>query len=308
MKTRKLVLIIADVVLLAVCIVQGILAAHDGVKYFKLQETPDEYTIVTPAETIHLVQENEKWIMNGKYAAGASSVKNFADAVENIRALDKVASAGEVVNTKYELTEGKKISVEVKKGNKVVRSLELGKDASSGSQTYITVDGGKEIYLAAGNLRTIFDKSISSLRDRYVWSADKNELTSVTISKADGETWGLTKMGSGTDVTWNITGVDTQGQEIDTEKTANWFETLAIMTAASWYDDSATAEGLGGNLVLNAKVVHGFNTINFDLYQLPVAEGAEDKYYATTSETPFIFEVPDYQVKKYTKDYTELLK
>ena len=34
MKTRKLVLLIADVVLLAVCIVQCAVSAHDTTKYF----------------------------------------------------------------------------------------------------------------------------------------------------------------------------------------------------------------------------------------------------------------------------------
>ena len=55
MKTRKLVLIIADVVLLAVCIIQWCVRAHDGAKYFKISETPDEYTVVTPAENIHYI-------------------------------------------------------------------------------------------------------------------------------------------------------------------------------------------------------------------------------------------------------------
>ena len=308
MKTRKLVLIIADVILLAVCILQGILAKGDGVKYFRVTETPDEYTIVTPAESIHLVYENEKWMMNGKCPVMESTVSNFTDSVESIRALDKVASSNEVTNTKYELIDGKKISVEVKKAGKVLRTLEIGKDATSGSQNYITVDGGKEIYLAAGNLRTIFDKTISGLRDRYVWGVDKTELNSVSITDEKGNTWSVSRMGSGDDVAWNISGAETEGLELDLEKTVYWFETLAIMTSASWYPDETTAASLGGVLTAKAKIGYGFKTISLEIYKLETAEGENAKYYGTSSETPYIFEIPDYQVSKYLKKPAELAK
>lgn len=310
MKTRKLVLIIADVVLLAICIIQGCMRARDGAKYFKISETPDEYTVVTPAENIHIVQNGDNWIMNGKYPVGASSVQNFADAVENIRALDKVASVNETANTKYELVDGKKISVEIRKGGKLLRSLEIGKDATSGSQTYITVDGGKDVYLAAGNLRTTFDKSVAALRDRYVWGngIEKKDLNSASITDGEGKTWSLARMGSGTDIVWNLTGEGAEGVEVDSEKAMNWLESLGIMTTSSWYDDAISVESLGGVLAVKAKIGYGFNTLTLDLYKLPAEEGAEEKYYAVSSATPFVFEVPAYQATKYLKKPSELAK
>lgn len=310
MKTRKLVLIIADVVLLAVCIIQWCMRAHDGAKYFKISETPDEYTVVTPAENIHLTLEGENWIMNGKYPVSTTSAQNFADAVENIRALDKVATVNEATNIKYELVDGKKISVEIRKGGKLLRSLEIGKDATSGSQTYVTIDGGKDIYLAAGNLRTTFDKSISALRDRYVWGngIEKKDLSSASITDEEGKTWSLSRMGSGTDIVWNLTGEGTEGLEVDSEKAMNWLESLGIMTTSNWYDDSVTAESLGGVLAAKAKIGYGFNTLTLDLYKLPAEEGAEEKYYAVSSATPFVFEVPAYQATKYLKEPSELAK
>ena len=50
MKTRRLVLIIADVVLLAVCISQWVIGNHDTTKYFDLKDTPDMIVIDTPEE------------------------------------------------------------------------------------------------------------------------------------------------------------------------------------------------------------------------------------------------------------------
>ena len=41
MKTRKLILIIADIILLSVVIIQGILKTRDGAKYFELKQESD---------------------------------------------------------------------------------------------------------------------------------------------------------------------------------------------------------------------------------------------------------------------------
>jgi len=310
MKTRKLVLIIADVALLAICIIQGILKFNDGAKYFRLSEKADEILIATPAESITITQNGEKWIMNGKYPVADTSVENFTSAVESIRALDKVGAVNDYTSTKYELTDGKKISVEIRKAGKVLRSLEIGKDATSGSQTYITVDGGKDIYLAAGNLRTTFDKTIVGLRDRYVWGdgIDKKEMNSASITNAEGKTWTITRMGSGTDIVWNLSGEGTEGLEIDAEKATTWLESLAIMTSDSWYDDNATVESLGGEFAVKAKIGYGFKTITLEVYKLEGNGDGQDKYYAVSSESPYIFAVPAYQIAKYLQGAEELAK
>ena len=80
MKTRKLVLIIADVVLLAVCIIQLALSARDTTKYFTLKDKPDSLLIVTPTETINLYKDGEDWFIGEKkYPANISVVDNLVD-------------------------------------------------------------------------------------------------------------------------------------------------------------------------------------------------------------------------------------
>lgn len=308
MKTRKLVLIIADVLLLAVCILQGVIKAHDGAKYFEFDAEPDEYTIVTPAESIHLVREGDDWFINNqKYKANAGIVDQFADSINYIRALDKVGTASDASLERYELLEGKKISVTVSKEGKLLRSVEIGKEATSGSQCYITIDGGKEIYLAAGNLRESFDKTIETLRYKGVWNIDKNALGSVLITPADGESWGVTRMGSGTDIAWNFTGAETEGIEIDAKKASDWFDSIATIITSSWYSDNTKAEDLGGNLIATAKVGYNYNTAAISLYEIPaVSENGQTNYYGTSSETPYVFALAPYQIEKFTKKPAEL--
>ena len=70
MKTRKLVLIIADLLLLAVCIFQLAFGARDTTKYFTLKDKPDSLEIVTPGETISLYKEGDDWFIGSqKYPA-----------------------------------------------------------------------------------------------------------------------------------------------------------------------------------------------------------------------------------------------
>ena len=66
MKTRKLVLIIADVLLLAVCIIQFAVSARDTTKYFTFKDEPDSLEIVTPGEKISLVKDGDNWVIGDK--------------------------------------------------------------------------------------------------------------------------------------------------------------------------------------------------------------------------------------------------
>ncbi|MCR5187911.1 MAG: DUF4340 domain-containing protein [Treponema sp.] len=307
MKARKLVLIIADLLLLALVIVQGIAKARDGVKNFTFEDSPDQITIVTPAETINLSCQDEKWFINDqKYPANDYSVEAFVESLSAIRALDKVASVNENNLNKYELVAGKKITVEAKKEGKLLRSIEIGKSASSASQSYITIDGGNSIYLASGSLRTSFDTSIKSLRSNTIWSYDANTLSSINIKKADGSEWGLTRIGAGDQTSWTISIPDT---EVDSEKAKNFLESLANLTASNWYADDAKIEDLGGELFLTAKLGHTFETATLEIYQIPAQSDEEEAvYYAKSSESPYIFELSSYMAEKFNKNSEDVTK
>lgn len=215
MKTRKLVLIVADVVLLAVCLVQFILSARDTTKYFTFKDEPDSLEIVTPQETISLYKEGEDWFIGEKkYPASMSMVDSYISAIKNIRALDKVGSIANGNNVeRYELTDSKKTIVTAKLGDKVLRTIEIGKTAVSSSQCYMTVDGGKDIYLVSGGVNDTFDTSVAAARTTIVLNLNSDEITGVAITDAEDKTWSLSRMGDGDDVVWNVS-----GGEIELEK------------------------------------------------------------------------------------------
>lgn len=305
MKTRKLVLLIADVLLLAVCIIQFALSAHDTTKYFDLKDTPDMIVIDTPEEKgITVVCENGSWFVGqDKFPASQKIVDEFLNAVMSIRVLDKVGSVNnEAVLERYELNDLKKTVVTVSKDGKVVRTLNIGKEAVSDSQGYITVDGGKDIYLATGSLPYVFDIITNAIRSEVVLSLNSSEISEVSIAPETGDAWSLSRMGSGDDVVWNVSGASI---DVDGGKAANWFGSMASITTRNWYEEKDVPEA---EKVMTVKIVHAFKTTTLEFFALPKEEGVPLAYYGRSSDVKYAFAVGSEYIDTFKKNPSELAK
>ena len=310
MKTRKLVLIIADVLLLAVCIIQFAVSARDTTKYFTFKDEPDSLEIVTPGEKISLVKDGDNWVIGDKkYPANISVIDGYIDAIKNIRALDKVGStSSDAVAERYELVDGKKTVVTAKLGDKVLRTLEIGKTAVSSSQCYATVDGGKDIYLISGGINDTFDTSVAAARTTVVLNLESSEITNVSVTDVEaGKTWTVSRMGSGEDLAWNVSGDGAdEGYELDSGKAANWLNSFASLSTRDWYLEDAVLEG---RKAVSAKITCAYKDITVEFYSLPKEnENDLQQYYGTCSETPYRFKVNESTVKQYLKTLEELAK
>ncbi len=307
MKTRKLVLIIADALLLAVCIIQLVLGARDTTKYFTMKDQPDALEITTPSEKISLYKDGDEWVIGDKkYPASLSVVDSFIDALSNVRALDKVGSTSSSNEAeKYELTDALKITVTAKLGDKVLRTLEIGKTAVSSSQCYATIDGGKDIYLVSGGIKDTFDTSIAAVRTTIVLNLDATEITTVSVTDDSDKTWGVSRMGSGSDIAWNTIGAE-EGFELDTMAAANWLNSFASLSTRDWYDDNATLEG---TKKVTAKITCAYKDITVEIFALPKAnENDAQQYYGKCSQTPYLFKVNQSTVDNYLKTLDEMKK
>ncbi|MBS7264905.1 MAG: DUF4340 domain-containing protein [Treponema sp.] len=305
MKTRKLVLIVADVVLLAVCLVQFILSARDTTKYFTFKDEPDSLEILTPQETISLYKEGEDWFIGEKkYPASMSMVDSYISAIKNIRALDKVGSIANGNNVeRYELTDSKKTIVTAKLGDKVLRTIEIGKTAVSSSQCYMTVDGGKDIYLVSGGVNDTFDTSVAAARTTIVLNLNSDEITGVAITDAEDKTWSLSRMGDGDDVVWNVSGGEI---ELDEGKANVWLTSFASLSTRDWYAEDAVLEG---TRAVSARITYNLKDIKLEFFALPKNNEKDlQQYYGTCSETPYRFKVDEKTVKQYLKPLEELAK
>lgn len=311
MKTRKLVLIIADLVLLAVCIIQLALSARDTTKYFTFKEDPDFMEIVTPDETISLYKEDEKWFIGDKkYPANLGMVDTYIDAIKNIRALDKVGNVSSGNNAeRYELIDSKKTTVTAKLGDKVLRTIEIGKTAVSSSQCYLTVDGGKDIYLVSGGINDTFYTSVAAARTTIVLDLKPEEISSVSITdytdseNPDGKSWSVSRMGNGDDVVWNVSGGEV---DLDEGKANAWLASFASLSTRDWYDENTLVEGVK---LVSARITYNYKDIKVELFKIPETEENDMKqFFGTCSETPYKFKIDERVVNEYKKYLDELAK
>lgn len=304
MKTRKLVLLIADILLLVALILQCAVKPGDKVKTFNLKDTPDEIVFTTPTENYSFVKENDVWLAGEKkYPTNDNYVKNVIDSLTSIKVLDKVAEASsDVVLNKYEMTEGKNIIVVAKKDGKVLRTLNIGKQATTGSQNYIMIDDSKDIYLASGGLRSALDRDLNYFRTRIVYSLKKDEISSVNLKYPDGKSWTVSRTGVGDDFSWVINVPDVL---VDSTKAANWFNDLATVSTPVWHDDA----DLQGNQIVTAEITCGSKVVTMQIFEIPAAT-EEDKplYYGYSSETPYQFELASYTVNKFRKNLDDIIQ
>ena len=305
MKTRKIILIAADVLLLAVCIFQWISAAKDDVKNFEFKEEPDELVIEKSDGSFTLTKQGETWVIGDKkYPANEGTVDSMVSSIESIRALDKMGKASnEVIAARYDLTETKSINVTANAAGKTLRKICIGKESSTGTQCYATIDGGDEVYLIADNLVSTFNKSIDDLRSKTVYQVNKDSITAVTSTDAEGNTWTVSCAGGVEDLTWSVSGAE---GEVDSNAASDWFKNLATLVTTRWYGDNENPAGIKDNTV---KITAGTKVVTVELYKIP-AEGDDGKasFYGKCSESPYYFELPSYTVQKFQKTFTDIAK
>ena len=305
MTKRKTTLIVLDIVLIFALIMQIIFLSGDGSKSFKLKETPDEIVLNNKGEEIHLFfNDDNEWVVGeNEYPTNYATVDQMLDSLIEIKAINKVGSTTKEGNLqKYELDDDHKITVTSYKEGEVLRTLDIGKNASTGSQTYITVDGKNDIYLATGGLKYAFDKNMNAVRTKIVWDIDSSEINSIEVRRPDGMQYSVSKNGSGEDLEWTVQGAEI---ELDAEKAQSWFDTFATLTTDTWLDEN---ENNGDKSVATVTVSYGLNKMFIDIYETNGSTEENPLYYGICSENPYPFTLTSYTMERLNKNPEELAK
>ena len=297
MSKRKIILLTACVLLLGIYIAQLASSLRSSVKNKTLGADPDKLTIENAGTLIELVKSDDGWTIGEKrYKADTNTIDALVNAVKNIRVLDTVAQAGsDAVDERYEIDKANAIVVKAYKGNELVRTLTIGKASSTGSQSYVTLDGKKDIYLVSGTLRDTFKKDVAALRSKSVYAVDTSDLTAV--SESMGSTV-LSIVKSGDSAAWTATG-STAG--VDAEKAASWAASLTRLNADSWLDDDFVLPPVSESVTV---ITAGGKAITVSVYK--EGDGEEAKYYGSCSETPYKFSLSRYSAGKYLKTAADI--
>ena len=307
MKTRKIVLIAADIILLIVGIIQIIINTRSTVKKFSFSETPDQIVIEKSDGNLTLVNEDGKWVINNeKYEAIESNVDSMIDYAKDINALDRVASLSNAASvSKYEFDDANAIKVTVSAGEKVLRTFTLGKDATTGIQCYATVNGSNDIYLIDGDYRNVYDKTVDQLRSKTVYSVDSVDISSVSVTPIGEETWAVSRTGDTENLVWNISGANIT---LDSQKAADWLNSFNTLTTTQWH---GTTDDLGGEPYAAVQIGTTKGVITIETYIVPADtedQGSTNLYYGKCNKSPYWFEIASYNFSKFQKTPEDLEK
>jgi len=259
---------------------------------------------------ISLVRKGDKWLVGDeKYRADKVLVENM---LKGISALTLTALASESENySLYELDEKGRIEVSVYKGDTVLRTVKIGKPASSYRYTFVMIDDDHRVYHAEGNLRNEFDKNISDLRDKTLM-AFNDDIREVILKKGRDEMT-IVKASApvSVDAAKNETGTSEPGESGRTWTTAdgkavkeseidNMVRALSNFQCDAFIEDRAKEEFKAPIYTL---ILKGVNT-----YTISIFEKKDSQHPAVSSESEYPCLLSEWKANQIMKDFKGLLE
>ena len=174
-----------------VILVQNIRFGSDIPRLKQWVEPADTIEVKSKDYSMRLYMKDGAWLINdAAYPADENSAGSLEMKVRDIRLTDLVSE--EKSYDRYELTDEKAVTVTVKKGEAVLRTLVIGKAGGKSSHAFVRIDGRPEVYLAAGIQREEFTPALDSMRDKRIFDLKGKEVESFTLSSG-GRTWSFYK-------------------------------------------------------------------------------------------------------------------
>jgi hypothetical protein len=142
--------------------------------------------IVRPGGTLTLEGQGDEWrIQPQGYPADKGAVDRMLTAVEEFELSTLVSESKNYFQ--YDLTDDKKIILEVFAGENSLTKLDVGKTASTYQHTFVRLEDDDKVYQARGNMRQPLDIEVDRLRDKVVAKIERDFVTGITLQSAAGE-------------------------------------------------------------------------------------------------------------------------
>lgn len=139
-----------------------------------------------------LIKKDGAWFISpDNYPVDTGKIDKITRVIAGLT-LDTLASeSGDYL--RYDLSEDKKITVQVFGDKGALFSFDVGKRAATSRQTFVTIEGDKRVFQAQGNFRLDFEQGPEDLRDKNIFSITQDTSTSMQITEG-GKTVELTKL------------------------------------------------------------------------------------------------------------------
>lgn len=254
-------------------------------------------------------RRDDRWLIQPQgFPADQAQIDRMLDAVSGIVLTSLVSESGNY--PQYDLSDDKKITLEIAAGDKAGLKIDIGKPASTHRHTFVRLDNDSKVYQARNNIRQPFDIEVAALRDKNVSTFDREMVSAVSVRSAEG-TLALSKP--------QLPPVDLTTDSTDTAAAPPPMWQTADGRAA----DEAMVDGVlaalsnlrcDGYLVGTTKddytapifsiTVDGATPVTLDIF----AQQADKKYPAVSSRNDYPFLLAEWTVKRIMKTPKELMK
>jgi len=266
-------------------------------------------TIHNKGSDVELVKENNSWLVGAqKYPADSSTVNKM---LTQISGISLTALASESKNySMYELDNDRKIEVKAFKGDEVIRTISIGKPASSHRHTFVMIGDDHRVFHAEGNIRTDFSRTVPDLRDKKVLAV-QDDISELILKKGD-KTLIIVKATAPVSVDVN----EKKGEEQPVEEGPKWTTADGRPAKDSEIDSiiSSLADYQCDNFI-EGKTKQDFTSPVYTAvfkgpkeYSISFFEKQDEKYPAITSENDYPFMVSEWKAKKIMKELDSLIE
>ena len=257
-----------------------------------------------------LQRTGEKWTIEPQgYPADQTQIDKMLDVAGDLLLTSLVSESSNY--TQYELSDDKKIKLEIYTADELVRQFDIGKTASTSRHTFVRLVDDHRVYQARNNLRQPFEKEVNGLRDKIVSAFDKEFAAAVTITDSSGtleiskrEIPPLPVPGDTTASAvlepaplWQTA----DGRAADDKVLDGIIAALSNLKCDSYLEGRSKGEF---NSPIFSIKVDGSKPVTLDVFE----KKADNKYPAVTSQNDYPFLLAEWTVKRLMKKPGEILK
>ncbi len=293
LKQRKIALLSAIGILAVIFIIQQIFLHRSPVELFELEEEADTITVTRGDEVTSLYKDGDTFTVGKKHYKAAEYVADpFFTTLKQIKTIATVTSStAESENERYGFTPNSQIKVEAKKDGRVLRTLLIGKKASSGSQTYIRVDGSTDTLLASTNLKDIYSTKTEDIRDREIYSVESSDILSVEVTQGKNKFTVLKEP----DGNWG--GI----KDASSSKISSWINSISTLDTGKWAADDTELTPAGTEKKVTLKTASRTIELYFE-----AGEKDDSDWLVKSSASEYCFYVTAQAAKKFLKEEKDL--
>lgn len=271
--------------------------------------------IIKPDASISLLKRDNAWLIGPEEYPAANSINSMIDVISGLTVTGLVAEAKN--DPRYDLTEEKKIAIKAWAKDSLKLEFEVGKTAPSQHHTFIKLSNDPRIYLADGNFRGKFNKSVDDLRDKTILTFEKDEIQEIEIMKGNqsvvlakkelpmappnqvAETEVAAEITPQTSFEWE----NSEGQKADESFLESMLGTLSNLKCQNFIDDQEKSRFTAPIYTIKIK-----GTQSYTLSLFEKTDDNDKAYPAISSENNDPFLLSESQVKGIMKDPEEVLK